>query len=273
MKRLSQLLVSIILCTAAMAEEPIAYVKMRAVVDPQDPKHERTAYFATYHSNVNYKLPNGVSTYTVYYGADGTWNFTWGYSSGTVLANDPQVLYTTSYQLEHEAPELKERLSSDGKYLTIPLYTGGPDFPTETFKQKNKNDLEGTIEATDITQTQGYDPEKYYYYALQLHHKDGQCSSKGVVNELCPHIGFFWMNSQGTGFTNGANKAYLRVAKSRFASSARMQGFSFWDVLDTETGVSSILSTPSSQEGKFIKNGKVVIVKNGQKYNVNGIRQ
>lgn len=270
MKRLSQLLVSIILCTAAMAEEPIAYVKMRAVVDPEN--HSRTAYFATYHSDVNYKLPNGVSTYTVYYGTDRTWNFTWAYSSGTVLANDPQVLYTTNMQLD-EYPALKDGLSDGGKYLTIPLYTGGPDFPTETFKQRGENDLEGTIEATDITQTDDYDPEKYYYYALQLHHKDGQCSSKGVVNERCPHIGFFWMNDQGTGFTNGANKAYLRVAKSRFAPSARMQGFSFWDALDTETGVSSILSTPSSQEGKFIKNGKVVIVKNGQKYNVNGIRQ
>lgn len=270
MKRLSLLLVSIILYIVAMAEEPIAYVKMRAVVDPED--HSRTAYFATYHSNVNYKLPNGVSTYTVYYGKDGTWNFTWAYSSGTVLADEPQVLYTTNMQLD-EYPELKSGLSADGKYLNIPLYTGGSDFPTETFKQKGENDLEGTIVATDITQIQGYDPEKYYYYALQLHHKDGECSSKGVVNKLCPHIGFFWMNDQGTGFTNGANKAYLRVAKSRFASSTRMQGFSFWDVLDTETGVSSILSTPSSQEGKFIKKGKVVIVKNGQKYNVNGIRQ
>lgn len=272
MKRLSQLLVSIILCTAAMAEEPITYVKMRAVVDPEN--HSRTAYFATYHSNVNYKLPNGVSTYTVYYGNDGTWNFKQAYSSGTVLANDPQVLYTTSYQLEHENPELKQYLSDGGKYLNIPLYPGEISFQTETFKQKGENDLEGTIVATDITQTPGYDASTYYYYALQLHHKDGQCSSKGVVNASCPHIGFFWMNDQGTGFTNGANKAYLRVAKSRFASSARMQGFSFWDALDEEeTGVSSILSTPSSQEGKFIENGKVVIVKNGQKYNVNGIRQ
>lgn len=271
MKRLSQLLVSVILCTAAMAQAPIAHVKMRAVVDPED--HSRTAYFATYHSNVNYELPNGVSTYTVYYGADGKWNFTWAYSSGTVLANDPQVLYTTSYQLEHENPELKQYLSDGGKYLTIPLYPGKTSLQTQTFKSRGENDLEGTIDATDITKTQDYDPEKYYYYALQLHHQDGQCSSKGVVNASCPHIGFFWMNNQGTGFTNGANKAYLRVAKSRFASSARMQGFSFWDVLDTETGVSSILSTPSSHEGKFIENGKVVIVRNGQKYNVNGIRQ
>lgn len=270
MKRLSLLLVSVILCIVAMAEEPIAYVKMRAVVDPYDVNHERTAYFATYYSNVNYKMPDGVSAYTAYYGTDGEWNFSCGYTSGTVLANDPMVLCTSDDQFE-TYPELEEYLSSDGKYLTIPLYTGGPDFQTETFKQNGQNDLEGTIVATDITQTQDYNPSTYYYYALQLHHKDGQCSSNGVVNERCPHIGFFWMNDQGTGFTNGANKAYLRVPKSRFASSARMQGFSFWDVLDQETGVSSILSSPSSQEGKFIENGKVIIVKNGQNYNVNGI--
>lgn len=271
MKRLSLLLVSVILGIVAMAEEPIAYVKMRAVVDPED--HSRTAYFATYHSNVNYRMPDGVSTYTVYYGADGKWNFTWAYSSGTVLANDPQVLYTTSMQLD-EYPALKDGLSDGDKYLTIPLYPGKTSLQTQTFKSRGENDLEGTIDATDITQTPGYDASTYYYYALQLHHKDGECSSKGVVNERCPHIGFFWMNNQGTGFTNGANKAYLRVAKSRFASSTRMQGFSFWDALDEEeTGLSPFLSSPSSQEGKFIKNGKVAIVKNGQKYNVNGIHQ
>ena len=63
------------------------------------------------------------------------------------------------------------------------------------------------------------------------------------------------------GATIPAGKAYLNVP-----GSARELSISFGDI----TGVENIEAASEAKDGKFIENGKLVIVKNGQKYNAAG---
>ena len=79
----------------------------------------------------------------------------------------------------------------------------------------------------------------------------------------------FYMNANA--FTLGANTAYL---PANVVSNAR----AFYNLFeDGETGINSpLLTSPAGEElqdGKYLENGKIVIVKNGVKYNVNGQRK
>lgn len=62
----------------------------------------------------------------------------------------------------------------------------------------------------------------------------------------------------------GVNKAYLQVPADEVRAFV-----GFGD--DTETGINSIDALPM-RDGKFLKDGKIIIVKNGMKYNANGLR-
>lgn len=77
-----------------------------------------------------------------------------------------------------------------------------------------------------------------------------------------PKVGFY--QNENT-FTVGANTAYLPAS---FASGARSAYFFRGDI----TSVANVeaASEAKAQDGKFIENGKLVIVKNGVKYNAAG---
>ena len=78
------------------------------------------------------------------------------------------------------------------------------------------NDLIGSAEDTETSDLVEGNADDYYYYALSL----------SQDNE----IGFYWMNSEGAEFTNGAGKAFLAVKKSVFdseSSNSKAMGFSF----------------------------------------------
>ena len=83
-----------------------------------------------------------------------------------------------------------------------------------------------------------------------------------LMNETAG-VGFY---KNANAFTVGANTAYLPV---NFAGAARSAYF-FGGV----TGVDNVeaAAEAKAQDGKFIENGKLVIVKNGQKYNAAGAK-
>lgn len=76
-------------------------------------------------------------------------------------------------------------------------------------------------------------------------------------------LAFYYGATNGAAFTNAAHKAWLVVpeAQARFF-------FSFSD--DDVTGVERITKQTTPQDGKFMENGRMVILKNGVKYNAVG---
>lgn len=119
----------------------------------------------------------------------------------------------------------------------------------KSLKSKGLNDLEGTDEETALLAD-----EAYYFYGLSLN-KASELSS----------VGFYWMNETGAAFTNGAHKAYLKLAKS---NAARAYVFG-----DEETAIESVEAETANEEifdlsgrkvskavkGLYIINGKKVV--------------
>ena len=119
------------------------------------------------------------------------------------------------------------------------------------------NALEGTDVATDIT-----NDDANYFYGLSLNKSSDPAS-----------VGFYWMNDTGAAFTNGAHKAYLKLAKSVFGGSQAVNGFPF---NGTTTGIEQIEAGADAKnliydlsgrrvnkaaKGIYILNGKKVLVK------------
>lgn len=130
-------------------------------------------------------------------------------------------------------------------------------FTDETLKSAEMNDLEGTDVATDIPEDNAY-----YFYGLSLNANSDPAS-----------VGFYWMNATGTAFTNGAHKAYLKLAKSTLVGSQAVNGFPF---NGTTTGIEQIEAGADAKnaiydlsgrrvnkaaKGIYILNGKKVLVK------------
>ena len=130
-------------------------------------------------------------------------------------------------------------------------------FTDETLKSAGMNDLEGTDVETPIT-----DDDAYYFYGLSLNASSDPAS-----------VGFYWMNPTGAAFTNGAHKAYLKLAKSTPAGSQAVKGFPF---NGTTTGIEQIEAGADAKntiydlsgrrvnkaaKGIYILNGKKVLVK------------
>lgn len=126
-----------------------------------------------------------------------------------------------------------------------------------TYKSYGMNALEGTDVATAIT-----NDANYYFYGLSLNASSDPAS-----------VGFYWMNATGAAFTNGAHKAYLKLAKSTPSGSQAVNGFPF---NGTTTGIEQIEAGADAKnaiydlsgrrvnkaaKGIYILNGKKVLVK------------
>ena len=126
----------------------------------------------------------------------------------------------------------------------------------ETYKSADLNDLEGTDVETAIPD------DDAYFYGLSLNASHDPAS-----------VGFYWMNPTGAAFTNGAHKAYLKLAKSTPAGSQAVKGFPF---NGTTTGIEQIEAGADAKnaiydlsgrrvnkaaKGIYILNGKKVLVK------------
>lgn len=127
----------------------------------------------------------------------------------------------------------------------------------ETYKSYGYNDLEGTDVETAIPED-----NDCYFYGLSLNANSDPAS-----------VGFYWMNTTGAAFTNGAHKAYLKLAKSTPAGSQAVKGFPF---NGTTTGIEQIEAGADAKnaiydlsgrrvnkaaKGIYILNGKKVLVK------------
>lgn len=127
----------------------------------------------------------------------------------------------------------------------------------DTWKDLGENVLEGTDVETPIT-----DDDAYYFYGLSLNASHAPAS-----------VGFYWMNATGAAFTNGAHKAYLKLAKNTSVGSQAVNGFPF---NGTTTGIEQIEAGADAKnaiydlsgrrvnkaaKGIYILNGKKVLVK------------
>lgn len=188
------------------------------------------AGYATYYNSTKaYTLPAGVKGHI------------WELSKGLVNTYAPESVVPANVPLVIEAAQ--------DNYALM--------FTTTTNKAATTNVLEGTDEATALTN----DPD-YYYYGLSLN-ADGDEGS----------VGFYWMNPTGAAFTNGAHKAYLKLAKSIFSPSMSMSAFPF---NGSATGIDKIATGADTTKsvydlsgrrvnkaikGIYIVNGKKVLVK------------
>lgn len=147
------------------------------------------------------------------------------YESGeTVPAGEPLVIYTIE-------PGTKEL-----------VYTTSTE---DTYKSGDMNDLEGTDEETALEAD-----ANSYFYALTLD-KNGK------------NVGFYWMNATGAAFTNGAHKAYLKVAKT--ATSAK--NFIFGETTAIKTIATATDAKIYDLTGREVKSPKAGI------YVVNGVKK
>ena len=85
-----------------------------------------------------------------------------------------------------------------------------------------------------------------------------------LANDPVDGLGFYWAEDGGAAFTNGAHKAYLTLTGAQ----ARFFSLDF----DSETTGISTATTKAIRQGKFVENGFIVIVRNGIKYNAQGIK-
>ena len=101
---------------------------------------------------------------------------------------------------------------------------------------------------------------------------DGVATTDGdytnmILNNVGGNVGFYFANGQ----TVAVGRAYLHIAKDMApATTARMAMFFTGGI----TGVENVeaAAEAKAKEGKFIENGKLVIVKNGQKFNAAGAK-
>ena len=115
--------------------------------------------------------------------------------------------------------------------------------------------LKGTDEAKE---TEGGN----YYYALQAKKKDGTGGP-----------GFYWMNSTGAAFTNGAHKAYMALDK-KFSDTQAVGGAKSFYLFEEATGIHSaqaddeaVVGQRFNLSGQRVGSGyKGIVIVNGKKF-------
>lgn len=179
---------------------------------------------------------SSVGTSTYYVGAPFTMPA--GVTGKTISAADNGALtYGETYNAGDDVPAGTALLVSgaEGKYEPV-LATVETSAPENLLKG---SDVAATTEGGD----------KYYKLAND--------SEKG--------LGFYWGAAEGAAFQNGAHKAYLALS---YTQAAKARFFS----LDGETTGINNIATGVARQGKYVENGTIVIVRNGIKYNVQGIK-
>ena len=91
-----------------------------------------------------------------------------------------------------------------------------------------------------------------------------------ILNVVDEKIGFYFANEQ----TVAANRAYLHIAKDMAPDPVLGARMAMRFAGDNITSVANVeaAAEAKAKEGKFIENGKLVIVKNGVKYNAAGAK-
>ena len=210
--------------------------------------HQLNVFSADAVEETGYNLAVSAAGYATYFNSTkaytlpaGVKGHIWDPSNALVNTYAPESVVPANEPLVIEAAE--------GNYALM--------FTTTEQQRVVNNTLEGTDEATALTN----DPD-YYYYGLSL-------NASSELNS----VGFYWMNPTGAAFTNGAHKAYLKLAKSIFSPSMAMSAFPF---NGSATGIDHIATGADTTKsvydlsgrrvnkaikGIYIVNGKKVLVK------------
>lgn len=210
--------------------------------------HQLNVFSADAVEETGYNLAVSAAGYATYFNSTKAYTLParvkghiWDLSNALVNTYAPESVVPANEPLVIEAAE--------GNYALM--------FTTTEQQPVVNNTLEGTDEATALTN----DPD-YYYYGLSLN----------ASSELSS-VGFYWMNPTGAAFTNGAHKAYLKLAKSIFSPSMSMSAFPF---NGSATGIDQIATDADTTKsvydlsgrrvnkaikGIYIVNGKKVLVK------------
>ncbi len=189
-------------------------------------------YCTYYNSTVAYVMPEGCEGYVAYYDENNEWQFVKTYDAGQVVPANVAVVVKSA---AGEAYTL-EYTAEAGETPAISALAG--------------TDTETALEADDAS----------YFYALQY-----------AANNDPATIGFYWMNDTGAEFTNAANKAYLKVAKSVTEGQTNAKGFAFEDD-GQATGITGVNSADGdgavyNLAGQRVKSTtKGILIKNGRKY-------
>lgn len=160
---------------------------------------------------------NSLSAYTMPEGCEG---LTAKYADGTLALN-------SVYKAGDVVPA--------GEPLIIRAEKGNYtlNFVASNAKPSTDNDLLGTDESTALEAD-----DTSYFYALSLN-KGGDPNS----------VGFYWMNETGAAFTNGAHKAYLKLAKP---AASKIKQFVF---ADDATAISAVSNAADDAEAIYSVSG------------------
>ncbi|MCQ2243271.1 MAG: carboxypeptidase-like regulatory domain-containing protein [Bacteroidaceae bacterium] len=143
-------------------------------------------------------------------------------------------------------------------------YAEAPDF--DSFAEMGANFLAGTD--TDVTTPAPvwaedyYEADEFYYYALSLNEKNEPES-----------VGFYWVDEEGSAFTNKAHEAYLAIPKEMFEPGDAKSAFLFNG--ESATAIKNVNRESSNAKLMFNlagqrvnKSAKGIIIKNGKKFMV-----
>lgn len=197
-----------------------------------------------------YNLAVSAAGYATYFNSTKAFTMPTGASGYVWTEGEIQAAYGSEANVPANEPLVVK--APAGNYALL-----FSSFTDETLKSAGMNDLEGTDFETDLT-----DDANYYFYGLSLNASHDPAS-----------VGFYWMNPTGAAFTNGAHKAYLKIAKNTSAGSQALNGFPF---NGTTTGIEQIEAGADAKnaiydlsgrrvnkaaKGIYILNGKKVLVK------------
>ncbi|MCI7167262.1 MAG: hypothetical protein MR980_00960 [Bacteroidales bacterium] len=196
-----------------------------------------------------YNLAVSAAGYATYFNSTKAFTMPTGASGYVWTEGEIQAAYGSEANVPANEPLVVK--APAGNYALL-----FSSFTDETLKSAGMNALEGTDVATDIPD------DDAYFYGLSLNASHDPAS-----------VGFYWMNPTGAAFTNGAHKAYLKIAKNTSAGSQALNGFPF---NGTTTGIEQIEAGADAKnaiydlsgrrvnkaaKGIYILNGKKVLVK------------
>ncbi|MCQ2196918.1 MAG: InlB B-repeat-containing protein [Bacteroidaceae bacterium] len=195
-----------------------------------------TGFSTLYYSDQNLRVPENVKATTYKYkSTDKTLEISKTYEASNVIPADEAVVIFSQEAFDKKA--------------TTPVFFSKIKTTTES------KDANNVLRGTD-TKTQLAGDNTCYFYAL----------SRDKNHE---NVGFYWMNTAGSAFENGAHKAYLKLPKN---GAAGIKAFTLDG--DFETTVENI-SHDTNNDSHAIYNlsgqrvnkvSKGIFIKNGKKY-------
>lgn len=131
------------------------------------------------------------------------------------------------------------------------------DYPFYYTEVTGESDPESMLKGSDEAETT---TGGNFYYALQAKSKDGKHGP-----------GFYWMNSTGAAFDNGAHKAYMALPEKFGEAQGMAKEFYLFD--EATTGISGLGAETDDHTEMYNLNGqrvdrgyKGVVIKNGKKF-------